>query len=223
MPSAVAPAGRPVRKNGPLKTAYLVAYNLASLVAWMTVLGRVLVILGLRGPAFVYATAGEWTKWTQTLALMEVVHALMDLGVVRASPITTLMQVSSRILLVWGVVDLYPFLARNLPYSTMLLAWSATEVIRYGYFVLSLLGSEPAFVVWLRYSTFYVLYPIGILSECSMIKDAITPARMFGPVPPAVYYAILAIYVPGSYILYTHMMSQRKKVLARLAQHSKSE
>ncbi|KAL5612645.1 hypothetical protein BROUX41_004260 [Berkeleyomyces rouxiae] len=211
-----ASAGRPARKNGPLKTTYLVAYNLASLVAWMTVLGRVVAILGLRGPVFVYSVAGEWTKWTQTLALMEVVHAMT--GIVRTSPLTTLMQVASRILLVWGVVDQYPFLARNLPYSTMLLAWSATEVIRYGYFVMSLLGSEPPSVVWLRYSTFYVLYPIGILSECSMIKDAIVPARTLGPVPPLVYYVILAVYVPGSYILYTHMMSQRKKVLARLAQ-----
>ncbi|KKF94557.1 putative very-long-chain (3R)-3-hydroxyacyl-[acyl-carrier protein] dehydratase [Ceratocystis platani] len=216
MARSAASASRSVRKNGPLKTTYLVAYNLASLVAWMTVLGRVAATLGMRGPVFVYSAAGEWTKWTQTLALMEVVHAIT--GIVRTSPLTTLMQVASRILLVWGVVDLYPFLARNLPYSTMLLAWSATEVIRYGYFVMSLLGSEPSFVVWLRYSTFYVLYPIGILSECSMIKDAIVPARAIGPVPPAVYYAILAIYVPGSYILYTHMMSQRKKVLARLAQ-----
>lgn len=58
---------------------------------------------------------------------------------------TTLMQVASRILLVWGVVDRHPDdTSPSIFYSTMLVAWSVTEVIRYGYFVMSLKGSGPA-------------------------------------------------------------------------------
>lgn len=52
----------------------------------------------------------------------------------------------------------------------MVLSWSLTEVIRYSYYTLSLLTpsplpSEPALLIWLRYTTFYLLYPTGAGSE----------------------------------------------------------
>lgn len=50
-------------------------------------------------------------------------------------------------------------------YASMVLAWSVTEVIRYVYYALSLVGSEPYPLLWIRYTTFYVLYPIGASSE----------------------------------------------------------
>jgi very-long-chain (3R)-3-hydroxyacyl-CoA dehydratase len=51
--------------------------------------------------------------------------------------------------------------------ATMYLAWSITEVLRYSYYVFSLLPSReiPYPLVWLRYTTFYVLYPLGAGSE----------------------------------------------------------
>ncbi|POR36458.1 Protein tyrosine phosphatase, partial [Tolypocladium paradoxum] len=195
----------------PAKTGYLVVYNFASAVAWSVVLGRTVAICALRGPGFVYDGAGEWTKWTQTVAAMEILHSL--LGVVRAPLFTTLMQVSSRFLLVWAIVESFPFLAFSPFYSSMLVAWSVTEVIRYSYFALSLSGWQPAALTWLRYNTFFVLYPLGIFSECSLIYMATVPAAMRHPLEKYVLYAILAIYVPGAYILYTHMMTQRNKVM----------
>lgn len=139
------------------------------------------------------------------------------------------MQVASRILLVWGIVNNFPYLAKSAGYSSMLVAWSVTEVIRYSYFVLSLSGYYPAFITWLRYNTFYVLYPLGISSECWLIYKAIEPARRLRQEYAWALQTILLIYVPGrcrlccghgaflmnagSYILFTHMMAQRKKVL----------
>ena len=117
-------------------------------------------------------------------------------GVVRAPLLTTVMQVSSRLLLIWAVVDRYPeATASSTFYSSMLLAWSVTEVIRYSYFVWNLQGSGvPGFVTWLRYNTFYVLYPIGITSECALIwKASLVAGR---PVTLA-FWAILGIYIPG--------------------------
>ncbi|OAQ89203.1 protein tyrosine phosphatase [Purpureocillium lilacinum] len=206
----------------PVKTAYLVLYNFASAVAWSVVLGRVLAVCALRGPQFTYAAAGEWTKWTQTAAALEILHSL--LGVVRAPVFTTLTQVSSRFLLVWAIVDSFPFLATSPFYSSMLVAWSVTEVIRYSFFALSLSGWQPAALTWLRYNTFFVLYPVGITSECALIYLATVPAAMRNPVEPYILYAVLAIYVPGSYMLYTYMMSQRRKVLrAQKAQTGKAQ
>jgi very-long-chain (3R)-3-hydroxyacyl-CoA dehydratase len=126
------------------------------------------------------------------------------------------MQVSSRFLLVWGIVHPFPYLAQLPSYSSMLVAWSVTEVIRYSYFALTLSGWQPRLLTWLRYNTFYVLYPIGILSECSLVWFAADPAKKLHELAPFVLYAILIIYIPGSYVLYTYMISQRKKVMRDL-------
>lgn len=126
------------------------------------------------------------------------------------------MQVASRYLLVHLIASppAFPLSTRHSPaYSTMLFAWSVTEVIRYSYFVFSLSGmGVPQLWTWLRYNTFLVLYPLGIASECWLVYQAIpeatTRAEGFG----YALWAILAIYVPGSYILFTHMLAQRRKI-----------
>lgn len=54
----------------------------------------------------------------------------------------------------------------------------------------------PGFVTWLRYNAFYVMYPLGIGSECWLIWLA-------SGVAPAWYgwalWAILGAYVPGEF------------------------
>ncbi|KAK4079888.1 tyrosine phosphatase-like protein [Trichoderma afarasin] len=207
--------------SSPIKTAYLILYNAVSAIAWASVLANTVSTLSSGGgPSLVYVTTGEQTKWVQTAAAMEILHSLF--GVVRAPLFTTLMQVASRFLLVWGVLFLYPYLAVESPtYSSMLIAWSVTEVIRYSYFALSLAGFTPRILTWLRYNTFFILYPIGIMSECSLIYfAAVGPAANATEYPltlmPYILYGILAIYVPGAYILYTHMMAQRRKVMRSL-------
>lgn len=151
------------------------------------------------------------------------------------------MQVASRILLVWGVTYPFPELAASPAYTTMLLAWSVTEVIRYSYFGMNVAASPPDALVWLRYNTFFVLYPMGILSEVWLIVSATDLAgELWQPFEWALY-AILAIYVPGeslvvpvgaglgvltgvgSYVLYNHMIKQRKKVMRKLSEGAKKQ
>ena len=107
------------------------------------------------------------------------------------------MQVSSRLLLVWGIVNNFPYLAKSAGYSSMLIAWSVTEVIRYSYFTLTLSGFQPAFITWLRYNTFYVLYPLGISSECWLIYKAIVPAKKLRIEYAWILQLILFVYIPG--------------------------
>ncbi|KAG9253340.1 protein tyrosine phosphatase [Emericellopsis atlantica] len=202
-----------------LKTNYLVLYNVVSAFAWSVVLSSTVKAVTTRGPTHVLAEVGEWTKWTQTAAALEILHSL--LGIVRAPVFTTIMQVSSRLLLVWGIVHPFPHVALDPFYASMLLAWSLTEVIRYSFFAVTLSVGNDAFypITWLRYNTFFVLYPVGITSECMLIYKAMEPAtKAYGP---AAYYAlagVLAVYVPGSYILFTYMMKQRSKVMRGLKQ-----
>lgn len=68
-------------KNGPkpmpaLKRTYLVAYNAFSAALWSVVLVRTAQTLASDGPEAVYPVVGEWTKWTQTLAGLEIVHSV---------------------------------------------------------------------------------------------------------------------------------------------------
>lgn len=62
------------------------------------------------------------------------------------------MQVASRLLLVWGVGYNFPETTKYSPaYSSMLVAWSITEVVRYSYFVFVLSGQGvPRLWTWLR-------------------------------------------------------------------------
>jgi very-long-chain (3R)-3-hydroxyacyl-CoA dehydratase len=86
----------------------------------------------------------------------------------------------------------------------MLLAWSFTEVVRYSYFVFNLSGvGVPKLWTWLRYNTFLVLYPLGV---------ACGPAGKVNELYAYGLYAILAIYVPGFYVLFTHMLKQRARL-----------
>ncbi|KAI0603562.1 tyrosine phosphatase-like protein [Biscogniauxia sp. FL1348] len=207
---------KPAKKSSPVKNAYLILYNAVSAGLWAVVLGRVIATNLTQGHEAVYPAVGQFCKWTQTLAGMEVLHSLF--GIVRAPLITTFMQVFSRYALVWGIVDLFPgALAGSPAYSTMLGAWATTEVVRYSYFALGLSGLQPAALHWLRYHAFFVLYPVGISSEAWLIWSAAAgPARDW-PVFPAystlLYAFVGLVYPPASYILYTHMMAQRRKVM----------
>lgn len=58
------------------QTQYLIAYNLVCAVLWTAVLGRVILLIPLVGFESVIGGVGDFTKWTQTLALLEIVHSL---------------------------------------------------------------------------------------------------------------------------------------------------
>lgn len=65
---------KPLQSSNP-KTQYLILYNFVSAILWLVVLGRVLLLVPLVGFGRVYPAVGQFTKWTQTMALLEVVHA----------------------------------------------------------------------------------------------------------------------------------------------------
>ncbi|RKF62818.1 putative very-long-chain -3-hydroxyacyl-CoA dehydratase [Erysiphe neolycopersici] len=205
------PKGQKPLTSNSLKTQYLILYNFVSALLWLVVLCRVLMLVPLVGFTRVYDGVGKFTRMTQSLALLEVLHSAA--GIVRAPISTTAMQVASRLLLVWIVVNPFPFVAKSPGYSSMLIAWSVTEVIRYSYFVFNLSGYNPKIIMWLRYNTFYVLYPLGIGSECWLLSKAIAPAGTLHQGFAWFLQITRLIYIPGSYILFTHMISQRKKVL----------
>ena len=87
-------------------------------------------------------------------------------GLVRSPIFTTVMQVASRFLIVWAFADQFPgAAAQNPAYSSMLIAWSVTEVIRYSYFVCLLTGRVPEALTWLRYSKWLRIMTVEVLTK----------------------------------------------------------
>lgn len=172
-------------------------------------------------------------KISQSVAIMEVIHAM--LGVVRSPVMITATQVASRLWILWGIVNLAPEATTtsvvtvgfiNLSLVTLLTAWCLSEVIRYGFFALKEVGSQPGVMVWLRYSGFLVLYPLGVSSELAMVWLAIPVIRLKGlwsialpnPINLSVSYDVICVlavaaYLPGFPQLFGYMLKQRRKVL----------
>ena len=61
-------------------TNYLIAYNFMSALLWFAVLGRVILLIPLAGFENVYGGVGQFVKWTQTLAFLEVLHSAVGLS-----------------------------------------------------------------------------------------------------------------------------------------------
>ncbi|KAI0769733.1 tyrosine phosphatase-like protein [Trametes elegans] len=173
----------------------------------------------LRRAGTAYAHVGKQTAFVQSFAALEVLHVL--LGWVRSPLVTTLIQVASRLYLVWGITYWFSETHTNPLYASMVLSWSLTEVVRYSFYAFNLLGREPAVLLWLRYTLFYVLYPTGASSEALLIYATIpSPGLGLHSFRPSVLaalhtyirQALFVIWWPGLYVMYTHMLKQRRKV-----------
>lgn len=160
-----------------------------------------------------HSFVGSIVALTQSLAILEVVHAAI--GWVRSPVITTATQVASRLFMVWGVTERYSQAWSSPFYASMVLAWAITECIRYPFYANQLLGAGSPGLLWARYTTFYVLYPIGATSEAMCLLATLPPFSNFGSwdLRAYIYAGLFVIWWPGLYIMYTYMMKQRRKVI----------
>lgn len=77
------------------QTQYLIAYNLVCAVLWTAVLGRVVLLIPLVGFEHVAGGVGEFAKWTQTLALLEIVHCALGMANIQTSLRLLMLQSNS--------------------------------------------------------------------------------------------------------------------------------
>jgi very-long-chain (3R)-3-hydroxyacyl-CoA dehydratase len=143
------------------------------------------------------------TSIVQSFALLEIIHAFT---IVKTNPFTTIIQVSSRLYLV-AIINLY---STRVGLGSMIFAWSVTEIVRYGYYFMQLIRQEWYLVTYLRYTMFFVLYPLGAGSEAWLAWHARSEMSWWGSWITTI---ICLVYVPGLYVMYTHMIRQRRKAL----------
>ncbi|KAI0786704.1 tyrosine phosphatase-like protein [Abortiporus biennis] len=164
----------------------------------------------VRRATTVYARIGYQATIVQSFAILEVLHSL--LGWVRSPLTTTLMQVSSRLYVVWGVLPLFPHTQSNPFVASAFLSWSITEVIRYTFYALNLLKIQSSILLYIRYTAFYLLYPTGASSEAFLILNSI-PQTVPSGLHEYLRASLFTIWWPSLYVLYTHMIKQRRKIL----------
>ena len=72
------------------------------------------------------------------------------LGLVRSALQTTLMQVYSRVFVVWALMEGVPGTSDSVGVLLVAYAWGMTEVIRYAFYFCSLINMVPYPLVWSR-------------------------------------------------------------------------
>eukprot|EP00455_Lapot_gusevi_P016727 TRINITY_DN186_c0_g1_i1.p1 TRINITY_DN186_c0_g1~~TRINITY_DN186_c0_g1_i1.p1 ORF type:complete len:218 (-),score=31.74 TRINITY_DN186_c0_g1_i1:82-735(-) len=207
-----------------LKNLYLVTYNVLLSLSWLATLSIALSHLNSQGLEGLWERIELPLKVSQTAAIMEVFHSLF--GLVRSPIATTVMQVSSRLGLLWAVCNPIQDTHVFWGFALMVVSWCLVEVPRYAFYATKIFEITPYWLLWLRYSLFIILYPTGISGELLCIWKAlplIQQSQMWSIAMPnainfgfSFYWCVLictALYVPGSPVLFSHMLAQRKKEL----------
>lgn len=213
-----------------LVNVYLLVFNAASCVGWAYVL-----YLTLKTVLQAQEADQDWNqvaqstwmvvslplKIVQTMAVMEIVHAAV--GIVRSPIASTLMQVSSRLWLVWAINVLCPVTRYQFGFPLMVASWGLVEVPRYSFYALNLYNVVPNALFFLRYHLFMVLYPSGVLGEvlCMISSLGYLSTGAYSIQLPnthnisislyVIVILVLLTYIPGLPIMYSHMLTQRNR------------
>lgn len=147
----------------------------------------------------------------------EFLHSV--LGLVPTPIPTLLLQSFARLIILIGICYVIPESPANynvFTFAGLTLAWSITEIIRYGFYVLKLgKFSVPYWVLWLRYSAFFVLYPLGLVCESVTVYYSYEVIATRLPSYSNFLKYAMPLYIPGFLYLYSYMIKQRRKVLNR--------
>lgn len=190
---------------------YLIVYNLASAAGWAYVLFICFTALNAGNSATeLWEKLNDPLTIVQTGALMEIVHSLI--GVVPSPVFTVAMQVSSRILLVWGITRPYADAQAHWSLYQMAISWGLVEVPRYLFYVRAQFSGEmPYALFWLRYSLFMVLYPTGISGEWMQMLFSLKGSEASSPVWYRYTLLIMyVLYVLGGPFMIMNMWGNRK-------------
>ena len=213
----------------PLKY-YLAGYNFLAFAFWALYLAH-FVATGFR--IDVYGLL--FLNIAQGLALFEILHALLKW--VKSPVGSTIAQVASRIL-VLVLIDIYlmdmiklglafvgtpenvqanyaarHFSVMDIGIIIVSFAWSITELIRYSLYFLSLFDRQPEWLLWMRYSFFIGLYPMGVSGEWLIF---LAPLIAVGFKLSAYAYFVGFLFLAYAYyfpVLYKYMWKQRKAKL----------
>ncbi|CAB4067219.1 HACD [Lepeophtheirus salmonis] len=132
-----------------LSKLYLISYNALMVLGWSYLAILILSsgdVLNLGGT--LYPRISLVLKIFQTGALLEIIHAAIK--IVKSNVVIVACQVYSRIMVLWLILVMFQITQTKLALSLLLFAWTTTEIIRYSFYALNLLGTHSQMVTYLR-------------------------------------------------------------------------
>lgn len=174
-----------------------------------------------------YKTIGAMMRCSQALQYLEFLNALV--GFTKGSPLFPFLQVTGRNVVLFAVIHSESRMQEMPVIFVLFLIWSTVELIRYPYYIISLLNKEVPLLTWLRYTIWIVLYPMGFLCEGTVLLRSLPyfeETKRFTVQMPNKWnftfdmVAFMKIYMgfillPGLYIVMKHMTKLRAKKLQR--------
>lgn len=211
---------------------YLGCYNTVQLVLWAQVALRILsntAVSLLRDDEKVTALTSfsaciPYAARAQTLAWVEVVHAA--LGLAGGGVAAVFIQCLARYVVLVDVV--VPIEVMHSAWTTviMIFVWSLGDVVRYAFYLRAMASKRPGVLLWLRYSLFLVLYPVGIVSEWLVYLFTLSyvdETDMYAVKMPNAWNfsfnfgvwnrIVLTVYFYFGPFMFLHMLKQRRKKL----------
>ncbi|KAF7385030.1 hypothetical protein HZH66_012116 [Vespula vulgaris] len=212
------------------KKVYLIIYNLCQFVGFLYILVVMSVKYSRDGPAsikYTYATVGNPMKFIQLLQFLEVMHPLF--GYTKGSIMMPFMQVGGRAFVLFCMIEGESRMQTKPVVFYLFMVWSSVEIIRYLYYITQLLNIDFYFLMWLRYTIWIPLYPLGVICEGIIILRNIPyfeeTQRFTVSLPNSLNFSLdfptfLRIYllflcIPGIYTMMSHMNHARFKKLGK--------
>lgn len=199
---------------------YLLLYNGVSALLWTYILYHCLIDISNGYHLFEpgHGTPHKFMIATQLFnSSFEFLHSVF--GLVPTPIPTLLLQSFARLIILVGICYVIPESPANyniFTFAGLTLAWSITEIVRYGFYVLKLgKFTVPYSILWLRYSAFFILYPLGLVCESATVYNSYEVIESRLPRYSKFLKYALPLYIPGFLYLYSYMIKQRGKVLRR--------
>lgn len=214
-------------------TIYLLVYNGVQLLIWSVVLARI--IAGSVSASTIFRESVQieqlfhavypFVLTGQSLACMEVAHAA--LGIAGGGVATTAIQMVGRYVVLKWVIGAIPVVHTWITTIILFAAWSLSDVVRYIFYIFSLLKISSFYLRWCRYSLFVFLQPVGISAEWLIYWWTlfyIDDTQLYRIKLPNVWnfafdFGVLNRFVLVSYfyfgpLLVNHMLKQRRSKLS---------
>lgn len=217
-----------------LRKSYLTWYNCTQASLWSLCFFNIIYSVVLGRDAHQAYLSGVWyARIGQALAWLELLHALT--GLAGGGIVATFIQNLGRSVVLFAVLGYIPP-AQSTTAVILLTAWAIADVVRYALYVSSAVGVTPPWLLYLRYSLFLVLYPVGIVAEWLIYWNTLTYIDVHSlhrvRLPNTWNFAfdfgvwnriVLGLYVYFAPFMYSYMLRQRKKKLAPTDNATKPE
>lgn len=157
-----------------VRVFYLIIYNLMQAGLFLYIVFVLLSRLFFHGTdafADAYDAVSDVLASCQLAAILEVINPI--LGIVKTGVVAPFMQVFGRNMVLFLVVVAHKELHQQAVVYGLFLVWSLIEVVRYPFYASQVINKRIEPLIWLRYTMWIPLYPLGIFFEGTLIWRAI--------------------------------------------------